>query len=385
MRTRPLEGITILEFCQFMAGPSAGLRLADLGARVIKIERPVHGEGGRQIAIKNLFVDGSSLVFHTVNRNKESFAANLKDPGDLALVKKLIAQADVITHNFRPGVMEKIGLDYLAVKAIHPGIIYAVITGYGKEGPWCKKPGQDLLVQCMSGLANLSGDAGDDPTPFGLAVADIVTGTHLVHGILAALVRRGKTKQGALVEVSLLESMIDFQFELITTHLNDGRKLPQRAKKGNAHAYLSAPYGIYKTKDGYIALAMGRHMDLAEIIGCPGLLEFSDKALWFTRRDEIMEILGTHLLAKTTQEWLGMLDPAGVWASDVFCYRDLLQHEAYKVLEMDQVLNLPGGAHVHTTRCPIRINDERIFASQPAPKIGQHTEDIMKEFNLAAP
>ncbi|MCG8388916.1 MAG: CoA transferase [Cytophagales bacterium] len=384
MGTKPLEGITVLEFCQFMAGPSAGLRLADLGARVIKIERPAHGEGGRQIAIKNLFVDESSLVFHTVNRDKESYTANLKDPGDLALVKKLIAKADVVTHNFRPGVMEKIGLDYPAVKAIHPGIIYGVVTGYGQKGPWHKKPGQDLLIQCMSGLTHLSGNATDDPTPFGLAVADLVTGTHLVHGILAALVRRGKTKQGALVEVSLLESMVDLQFELITTHLNDGRKLPQRAKKGNAHAYLSAPYGIYKTKDGHIALAMGKLTDLAGIIDCAELLEFEEKALWFTRRDEIMEILGTHLLAKTTREWLDMLDPAGIWASNVFHYRDLLQHEAYKVLQMDQVLNLPGGGHVHTTRCPIRINDERIFASTPAPKVGQHTEDIIKEFNLAA-
>lgn len=384
MGTRPLEGITVLEFCQFMAGPSAGLRLADLGARVIKIERPVHGEGGRQIAIKNLFVDGNSLVFHTVNRNKESFTANLKDPEDLVLVKKLIAQADVVTHNFRPGVMEKIGLDYPAVKAINPDIIYGVVTGYGQEGPWQKKPGQDLLVQCMSGLANLSGDAADDPTPFGLAVADLVTGTHLVHGILAALVRRGKTKQGALVEVSLLESMIDFQFELITTHLNDGRKLPQRAKKGNAHAYLSAPYGIYKTKDSYIALAMGQLTDLAEVIDCQKLLEFRDKALWFTRRDEIMEILSTHLLAKTTREWLDTLDSAGVWASDVFRYHDLLQHEAYRALQMDQVLDLPDGGHVHTTRCPIRINDERLFASPPAPNVGQHTEDITREFNLAA-
>lgn len=385
MGRRPLEGITVLEFCQFMAGPSAGLRLADLGARVIKIERPVHGEGGRQIAIKNLFVDGSSLVFHTVNRNKESFAANLKNPEDLTLVKKLIAQADVITHNFRPGVMEKIGLDYPAVKAIHPGIVYGVVTGYGQQGPWQKKPGQDLLVQCLSGLAHLSGDATDDPTPFGLAVADIVTGTHLVHGILAALVRRGKTKKGALVEVSLLESMIDLQFELITTHLNDGRKLPQRAKKGNVHAYLSAPYGIYKTKDGYISLAMGQLTDLAEIIDCPELLQFRDKALWFTRRDEIMELLSTHLLTKTTGAWLAILDPAGIWASDILRYRDLLQHEAYKVLQMDQVLNLPAVGQIHTTRCPIRLNDERIFASLPAPKVGQHTEDITREFNLSAP
>ncbi|TRX57621.1 CoA transferase [Fulvivirga sp. M361] len=379
---KPLEGITVLEFCQFMAGPSAGLRLADLGARVIKIERPTHGEGGRKIAIKNLFVDGSSLVFHTVNRNKESYTANLKDPDDLERVKKLITQADVMTHNFRPGVMEKIGLDYPAVKKIHPGIIYGEVTGYGKEGPWAKKPGQDLLVQCLSGLVNLSGDAKDDPTPFGLAVADIITGTHLVHGVLAALIRRGKSGQGALVEVSLLESMLDFQFELITTHLNDGKKLPQRASKGNAHAYLSAPYGIYKTEDGYIALAMGELTELGKLLDCKELTAFSDKSSWFTQRDDIMDILQGVLSEKKTSEWLAVLDFAGIWASDVFNYDDLLRHEAYKVLKMDQKLNLINGEQVHTTRCAIRLNDQRIFASKPAPRVGQHTEDIMREFGL---
>jgi crotonobetainyl-CoA:carnitine CoA-transferase CaiB-like acyl-CoA transferase len=152
---KPLEGLLVLEFAQFMAAPTAGLRLADLGARVIKIERPVKGEAGRQIAIRNLFVDGSSLVFHTINRNKESYAADLKNPADLERVKKLIAQADVITHNFRPGVMEKIGLDYESVKAINPRVIYGVVTGYGTKGPWALRPGQDLLIQSLSGLTYL--------------------------------------------------------------------------------------------------------------------------------------------------------------------------------------------------------------------------------------
>ena len=254
---RPLEGVLVLEFAQFMAGPSAGLKLADLGARVIKIERPGSGEAGRGIALKNLFLDGSSLVFHTANRNKDSYAANLKDPEDLERVKKLIAQADVMTHNFRPGVMEKIGLDYKTVEAINPKMVYATVTGYGTEGPWAKKPGQDLLVQSMSGFANLSGDKEEDPVPVGAALSDIITGTHLAHGILSSLLRREKTNKGALVEVSLLESTLDFQFEVITTYLNDGNQKPVRAKQGNAHAYLGAPYGVYKTKDSYISLAMG--------------------------------------------------------------------------------------------------------------------------------
>ncbi|MGB5263806.1 MAG: CaiB/BaiF CoA-transferase family protein [Lutimonas sp.] len=379
---QPLKGITVLEFAQFMAGPSAGLKLADLGARVIKIERPRSGEAGRQIALKNLFLDGSSLVFHTVNRNKESYAADLKDPEDLASIQKLIEQADVMTHNFRPGVMEKIGLDYEKVKAINPRLVYASVTGYGTEGEWVKKPGQDLLVQSMSGFANLSGNRDDDPVPVGAAISDIMTGTHLAQGILACLLRREKTKKGGLVEVSLLESTLDFEFEVITTYLNDGNKKPVRAKKGGAHAYLGAPYGIYKTLDGYLALAMGSVIKLGEVLGCDELLNYRDSNTWFTMRDEIMDILRGFLIKQTSAYWLGFLDEAGIWASDVFDYKTLLNHEAYKVLGMDQKLKLLSGEEVHTLRCPIRLNDQAIYAERPAPRVGQHTEDIIKEFGL---
>ena len=379
---KPLEGTMVLEFAQFMAGPSAGLKLADLGARVIKIERPIHGEAGRQIALKNLFLDGSSLVFHTVNRNKESYAADLKDPEDLERIKKLIGQADVMTHNFRPGVMEKIGLDYSKVQSINPKLVYATVTGYGTEGPWAKKPGQDLLVQSMSGFANLTGNKNDDPVPGGAAISDIITGTHLAQGILASLLKREKTKKGALVEVSLLESTLDFQFEVITTYLNDGHQKPQRAEQGSAHAYLGAPYGVDKTKDGYISLAMGSVLTLGNVLGCPALNVFTDSNSWFTQRGEIMAILRSFLIEKNSQEWLSILEAEGIWCSNVFDYKTLLNHEAYQVLKMDQKLPLLSGEVVHTTRCPIRLNDERIFASRPAPRVGQHTKDLIKEFNL---
>src|SRR5436190_8878267 len=218
MKNLPLKGLTVLEFSQYLSGPSAGLRLADLGARVIKIERPVTGDACRQLSIKNLWADESSLLFHTINRNKESFAADLKNEEDLVWIKRLIAQADVVTHNFRPGVMNKVGLDYENARKINPKIIYAEITGYGTKGPWKNKPGQDLLLQAMSGLTYTTGNENDLPVPFGIAIADIFCGAHLVQGILAALIRRHKRGVGALIEVSLLESLLDFQFELLTTY-----------------------------------------------------------------------------------------------------------------------------------------------------------------------
>ncbi|RPD99096.1 CoA transferase [Aureibaculum marinum] len=378
----PLEGILVLEFSQFMAGPSAGLRLADLGARVIKVERPGSGEAGRKIALKNLFKDGSSLVFHTANRNKESYTANLKDAEDLARVKKLIAKADVMTHNFRPGVMEKIGLDYKTVQQINPKLVYATVTGYGTKGEWVKKPGQDLLIQCMSGFANLTGNKDDNPIPVGAAVSDLITGTHLTHGILASLLKRSKTNKGALVEVSLLESTLDIQFELITGYLYDNGQKPNRAKQGNAHAYLGAPYGVYKTKDGYLSLAMGSLTDLAKVLKTSALDSYKDPTSWYGKRDEIMDILRGILIQKNTQDWLGLLEPNGIWCSDVFDYETLLNHEAFKVLQMDQKLPLPSGEEIHTTRCPIRLNDKKLFSKKAAPRVGQDTEAIIKEFNL---
>lgn len=373
----PLEGLTVLEFSQYLAGPAGGLRLADLGARVIKIERPGSGDACRQLAIKNLFVDGDSSVFHTVNRNKESYTANLKDPADLERVKTLISRADVMTHNFRPGVMDKIGLDYAKVRELNPRLVYAEVSGYGKEGPWREKPGQDLLAQSLSGLTWLSGSADDGPVPFGLAMGDMLCGTHLVQGILAALVRRGKTGKGALVEVSLMESLIDFQFEVLTTHFNDGGKLPQRSAVRNAHAYLGAPYGIYPTKDGHIAIAMGSLERLGKLLGCEALAPFADQASdCFVRRDEIKAILAAHFLTRSTAEWLAVLEPADYWCSDVFNYQQLIAHEAYRVLGMEQNVQRPNGTTLKTLRCPIRIDGKRLYSDKAAPVLGQATESI---------
>jgi len=376
---KPLEGLLVVEFGIYLAAPSAGLKLADLGARVIKIEPPGRGEPCRHLAIKNLFVNGDSLLFHTINRNKESYAANLKDPGDLERVKRLLARADVLTHNFRPGTMERFGLSYEEVRRINPRLVYAEISGYGAEGPWRNKPGQDLLAQSVSGLAWLSGDAEAPPTPMGIAVVDILCGAHLLQGILAALVRRGKTGRGALVQVSLLESVLDFQFEVLTTHLNDGGRLPKRARRGNAHAYLAAPYGVYATADGYLALAMGSLDRLAKLVGCQELERFRQREDGFAHRDEIMEILARHLAKRTTAEWLALLEPADVWCAEVLDYRRLTAHEGFRVLAMDQQVELADGSRIRTLRCPIRIDGERLFSSRPAPAVGEHTELIDKE------
>jgi crotonobetainyl-CoA:carnitine CoA-transferase CaiB-like acyl-CoA transferase len=379
---KPLEGLLVLDFSQFLAGPSAALRLADLGARVIKVERPGSGDLCRHLYISNLELDGDSTLFHSINRNKQSFAADLKKPEDLAQVKKLIERADVLIQNFRPGVMERIGLHYDAVEAINPRLVYGIVTGYGTKGPWVDKPGQDLLAQALSGVTWLSGDANQEPVPMGLAVADMFAAAHLVQGILACLVRRGTTGQGGLVEVSLMESVLDFQFEVFTTHLNDGGQLPQRSAVNNAHAYLGAPYGIYPTADGFIAIAMGSVPRLGELLNCPALLEFADPKTWFTRRDEIKGILHEHLKSNTTAHWLAILEPADVWCADVFTWTNLRTHDGFKALDMVQRVSRANGATLETTRCPIRIDGAVYKSAHGAPRVGEHNAQIAEEFSL---
>ena len=380
--SRPLEGLLVVDFSQFLAGPYCALRLADLGARVIKIERPNGGDLCRQLYISNLELDGDSTLFHSINRNKQSYAADLKDPADLERVKKLIARADVFIQNFRPGIIERIGLSYEAAKALNPRIVYATVSGYGNEGPWKDKPGQDLLVQSLSGVAWLSGNGNQGPVPMGLSVADMFTGMHLAQGILACLVRRGTTGRGGLVEASLLESMLDLQFEVLTTHLNDGGQLPRRSQLNNANAYLGAPYGIYHTLDGYIALAMGSVPRLGQLLGCTALLEFTDAKRWFSERDEIKAILAEHLAAQSTDHWLSILEPADVWCADVLNWPRLLEHEGFKVLNMTQTVRRGNGAELVTTRCPIRIDGVILTSPTGAPKIGEHNRLIGQEFEL---
>jgi CoA:oxalate CoA-transferase len=376
MMELPLKDIVVLEFSQYLSGPSAGLRLADLGARVIKIEKPGAGDAGRKLAIKNLWVDESSLLFHTINRNKESFTANLKDGDDLSIVKKLIAKADVLIHNFRPGVMQKTGLDFATVRAINPRMIYAEISGYGNEGPWKAKPGQDLLLQSMTGLAYTTGNGSNGPVPFGIAIADILAGSQLVQGILAALTRRQKKGVGALVQVSLAESLLDFQFELLTTYYAS-KQQPQRSFHNNGHPLLSAPYGLYETANGYIGLAMMEISTLAHAIECKELNEYANETA-FAERDTIKAILAKHLLSRPTQYWLKKLQDAGLWAMEVFDWEKMRDHDAYKVLQMEQQLDMDG-KRIVTTRCPIRINGERLYSNKPAPAIGQHNTKIKEE------
>ena len=379
---RPLHGILVLDFSQFLSGSLATLRLADMGARVIKIERPGAGDLGRSLYLSDTDVHGENTLFHAINRNKESYAADLKNPADLDKLRALIARADVMVQNFRPGVMERLGLGYEKVWQINNRLVYGIVSGYGNAEAWRDRPGQDLLAQARSGIMWLSGDEGAPPAPMALAVADMLAGHNLCEGILACLVRRGVTGRGGLVETSLIEALLDFQFEVLTTYLNDGRRPPRRSAFRNAHAYLAAPYGVYDTANGYLALAMTHLPTLGKLLDLPALQETSDQAEGFRRRDEIKQTIAKRLKEHSTEHWLEILNAADIWCAEVLDWPKLCDSEAFRQLAMVQLLKDGPGIEILTTRLPIRVDGALLTSERLAPRVGQHTEAIQWEFGL---
>jgi CoA:oxalate CoA-transferase len=384
---RPLEGILVLDFSQFLAGPVAAMRLADLGARVIKIERPQTGDIGRTLAFAGRVADGDTISFHAMNRNKEGITADLKDAGDLDRVKQLVAQADVIIQNFRPGVMERIGLDYESVRAINPRIVYGSATGYGDDGPWKDRPGQDLLAQSISGIPWLSGSHEDGPVPVGLSIADHLTSCHIAQGVTALLLRRERTGLGGHAQTSLLEAMLDLQFELLSTHLNDSTVSVTRGGRHSGHAFLAAPYGTYPTSDGYLAVAMNPLPKLGELLGLVELVDLPDPADAWVQQERVEELLADRFATQSTQHWLDILDSSDVWCAPVLTLEQLVQHDGFAAIKMTQQITRAGtdtldGGQLEraTTRSPIRIDGQVLTSTRPAPRLGQHNAAVRAEF-----
>ena len=314
---RPLTGLVVLDFSQFLAGPSAALRLADLGARVIKIERPGTGEIGRHLYISDLEFDGDSTLFHSINRNKQSYAADLKNPVDIARVRRLIAQADVLIQNFRPGVIERLGLGYESVREINPRLVYGTVTGYGNSGPVARQTGSG-----SAGSVAVGSDLVERRCDAGTGAVRAVGGGHVrrrpfAQGILACLVRRGITGKGGLVEVSLLESVLDLA---VRGHHHAPERWRATTQTQSAQLRACLPGGAVRD------LRNGRRLsgDCDDAGAAPGRIDRlrgvsanTDPGRWFGDRDEIKALLADHLARQTTEHWLALLEPADVWCADV--------------------------------------------------------------------
>ncbi len=363
----PLAGLKILDFSQFLAGPYASLRLADFGADVIKIEQRGKGDLSRFLYVSDVLIDGESTIFHAINRGKRSLAVDLKSEKDAAVVWDLIEEADVVIQNFRPGVIERLGFGPDAVRARNPKIVYGSVSGYGVDNEWEKLPGQDLLAQARSGIMWLTGAEQHGPVAIGLPVADVLAGAALAQGILALLVRRGITGEGGVVETSLIEAVADLQFELLSTFLNDGRRPPSRPRNNPAHAYLAAPYGVYKTSDGHIAIAMN---DLSELFACLGITHGLVGKDPFADRDAIAHVLAEQLETGTNDHWTILMAKADMWAAPVLDWHDLIDSNTLQNLGMIGESER-GGQSFNTLLAPLRIDGSRPVANGAAPYLNE--------------
>jgi crotonobetainyl-CoA:carnitine CoA-transferase CaiB-like acyl-CoA transferase len=373
----PLSHLKVLDFTQLLQGPLATQILADLGADVIKFEKP-GGEWMRHWGIMASRTHGEMDSFLAFNRNKRSVAVDLKDPATIEAILDLAPEADVVVENFRPGVMERLGLGYEAFRGRNERIVYASSSGFGQTGPYAKRPGQDLLVQALTGALTLTGRRDDPPTACGIGVADEYTGLHLVTAILAAICHRDATGEGQRVAVDLFSCTVAAQQQELTVYLNHGEPL-QRPATNVGHVGGTAPFGVYRTKDGHLALAMMALPQLGAILGVEWLDEFDSDELAFTERDRVHALLDAHFATDTTANWLALLDASDVWCAPVQDHRDLERDPqlAHAGLVWEIEVGDDPNATFRTIGSPFHFSKTPPRLRRGVPRAGQHTDAIL--------
>lgn len=381
---RPLEalkGIRILSFTQFLLGPAGVQYLADLGADVIKIEPPGGTLFERNWAGCDHFLNGVSVFFLCAHRNQRSLTLNLKHPEGLAVARRLVADADVLVQNFRPGVMARLGLSYDDVARSNSRLIYVSASGYGEASPYRGRPGQDLLIQAMSGLASISGRGGDPPTAVGAPVVDQHGAALLAMGVLAALLERTRTGQGQKIEVSMIRAALDLQLEVVTYHLNGARM--QKSPTSLASMIHPGPYGIYQTKDGYLALSMSPLPVLQEALQLPELAPLAVERFNHPARERIARILEPVMQTRTTAEWLEHLVPRGVWAAPVQDYEQVFADPGVQGAGVVEEAEHPTAGPIRLLRFPLEFSSGRAEYRRHPPMPGEHTGEILRELGYA--
>jgi crotonobetainyl-CoA:carnitine CoA-transferase CaiB-like acyl-CoA transferase len=377
-----LKGVRVLSFNHFLMGPVGVQFLADLGADIIAVEPP-DGAFQRKWGGANKQVDGQTALLLAVSRNKRSLVLDLKKPEAIEIARKLIATSDVIAENFRPGVLDKLGLGYEAARAIKPDIIYASASGYGADGPYVNRPGQDLLVQALSGLAMVTGSRKDGPRAVGVSAVDHHGAALFAAGILAALVGRSTTGKGCRVDVSLLSAAIDLQLESFPCYLNGDRTDDVRQPPQISGWHYGAPYGIYATRDGHIAISLGSIETLADILGLPPNERIPDRDN-FSRRDEAGAAIAANLAGRTTAETVALLGAHGVWHAPVNNYPDVVADPQVAHNRSFQTVTGATGARITLVSHPVRYDGEVPSVRLPPQKLGAQSDDILKELGYGA-
>jgi crotonobetainyl-CoA:carnitine CoA-transferase CaiB-like acyl-CoA transferase len=370
-----LEGLRIADFSQLVQGPNATQMLADMGADVIKIE-PLHGDWQRNWSLKDAYINGESVSFLTFNRGKRSIALNLKDPSGKEAALKIIQSSDVLLENFRPGVMDRLGLGYETLSKLHPKLIYCASCGWGQDGPYVTRPGQDLLAQAMAGVLYLNGKAGDPPSPVGMGIADVTASFHIVSAILAGIYHRDRTGEGQRIDINLLNSVLSLATQEATLYMNT-RSEPERSAAGIGHPCVGAPMGVYKTSDGYIVVAMMPLGKVAELVGIDGF-EGNDSRNMLDHRDDVKRKLEPGFARKTTAELMDIFLEADIWAAPVNSFPQMESDPQVRHNQTVVSFDHPKVKQFRTIGAPIKFSRSPSSVKRP-PLLGEHSRQILKE------
>lgn len=372
-----LSGYRVLDCSIAMAGPFAAQRLGDLGADVVKVE-PVTGEWQRHVAAGGATGNKVNVSFLSLNRNKRSLAVDLKAPAGKQVLVDLVKTADVFLQNYRPGVAKRLGVDYESLAAINPKIIYVSMSGYGESGPYMNWPGQDLVLQGLSGAMLSAGREGEPPTAAGQYLVDAITAYTAFEGVLAALLHRERTGEGQLVEVNMLDAITTIQMQELSV-FTVGGKQQKRSAEPHAHVFIRAPYGAFATTDGFIIISFPKLKTLGEVIGEESFLGMNDEVDTWTRRDEIFAKTREKIKTKSSAEWLAALRAADIWCGPVYGYADLVKDPQIihngTFVEYDH----PTEGHVKTPGFPIKFSKTPSTVERGAPVTGQDTRDVLSE------
>ncbi len=372
-----LSGYRVLDCSIAMAGPFAAQRLGDLGADVVKVE-PTTGEWQRHVAAGGAEGNRVNVSFLSLNRNKRSLAVDLKSPDGKQVLMDLVKTADVFLQNYRPGVAKRLGVDYETLSKINPKLIYVSISGYGEDGPYVDRPGQDLVLQGMSGAMLSAGREGEPPLAAGQYLVDAVTAYNAFEGALAALLHRERTGEGQLVQVNMLDAITTIQMQELSVFTVGGK--PQtRSSEPHAHVYIRAPYGAFATSDSFIIVAFPKLKTLGEVIGEDSFLTMRDDVDTWTQRDEIFAKTREKLKLKSTEEWLKLLRAADIWCGPVYGYADLVEDEQIRHNGTFVEYEHPTEGKVKTPGFPIRFSKTPSTVERGAPVTGQDTRDVLTE------
>jgi crotonobetainyl-CoA:carnitine CoA-transferase CaiB-like acyl-CoA transferase len=386
--TGPLAGIRVLDLTLALAGPLCTQRLGDMGAEIIKIEGPNRSDFTRTAKMRDVVLGGETTTFLSINRNKRSVAIDLKTPKGQALFFRMVKDVDVVIQNMRPGVAERLGVTFDALKAANPKIVYVSISGYGDTGPMLPRPGQDLLVQSFSGTTFNAGTTDGMPHPSPIYIVDVAASHNACEAVLAGIIQRDRRGVPVEAKVSLLAAVLEIQIQEITTHMSTGRT-GQRGSAPYASAWMEPPYGIFSTADGYIAIAQSSLSAIAEVLGSDELAKLAtsrpdpgdDEALqrW---RDAVYPVVQDALRPLPTESTVAALHSAGVWCGPVMTYDDLIAHPQSEGLFAEY--QHPRAGRLKTLSPAIRFSTQPTPMLRGAPALGEHTSEVLAEFGLSA-